>query len=274
MHGKRYKDNFSKVDRFKNYDLNEAVSLLKEQTFSKFDETVDIAVNLGVDPKHADQIVRGTVSLPHGTGKETKVLVFAKGEKAMEAEEAGADFVGSEDYVQKIQGGWTDIDVVIATPDMMGQVGKLGRVLGPRGLMPNPKLGSVTNDLKKAVTDAKSGQIEIKNDKDEEIESIFSELLTDLGFVISEKPLLKIVGKIRFEKTDLKRDIEFIRYEFQLQILNNQDKIIIAISQSGREGHISEKEAKARIIRALKNKIKMDFSQKITQYFGNLISKK
>ncbi len=117
-------------------------------------------------------------------------------------------------------------------------------------------------------------EIKIKNDKDEEIESIFSELLTDLGFVISEKPLLKIVGKIRFEKTDLKRDIEFIRYEFQLQILNNQDKIIIAISQSGREGHISEKEAKARIIRALKNKIKMDFSQKITQYFGNLISKK
>ncbi len=165
MHGKRYKDNFSKVDRFKNYDLNEAVSLLKEQTFSKFDETVDIAVNLGVDPKHADQIVRGTVSLPHGTGKETKVLVFAKGEKAMEAEEAGADFVGSEDYVQKIQGGWTDIDVVIATPDMMGQVGKLGRVLGPRGLMPNPKIGTVTMDVSKAVKEVKAGRIEFRVEK-------------------------------------------------------------------------------------------------------------
>ncbi|MBC8213283.1 MAG: 50S ribosomal protein L1 [Candidatus Marinimicrobia bacterium] len=165
QHGKRYKDNISKIDRFTDYELTEAVKLLKELTFAKFDESVDIAVNLGVDPKHADQIVRGTVSLPHGTGKETKVLVFAKGEKAMEAEEAGADFVGSDEFVQKIQGGWTDIDVVIATPDMMGQVGKLGRVLGPRGLMPNPKIGTVTMDVTKAVKEVKAGRIEFRVEK-------------------------------------------------------------------------------------------------------------
>ena len=140
---KKYADNLKKVDRFKEYELVDAVTLLKDFDHVKFDETVDIAVNLGVNPRHADQVVRGTVSLPHGTGKDVRVLVFAKGEKVTEAEEAGADYVGADDFVTKIQGGWTDIDVIVATPDMMGVVGKLGRILGPRGLMPNPKSGKI-----------------------------------------------------------------------------------------------------------------------------------
>jgi len=162
---KRFNENYSKVDRIKEYSIEEAVSILDDCSQAKFDESVEIAVNLGIDPRHADQIVRGTVSLPHGTGKDIKVLVFAKGDKVAEAQDSGADFVGSEEFVNKIKGGWTDIDVIIATPDMMGEVGKLGRVLGPRGLMPNPKSGTVTMDISKAVKDVKAGRIEFRVEK-------------------------------------------------------------------------------------------------------------
>lgn len=163
--GKKFNDAFNKVEREKLYDLNEAVELLKQISFAKFDETVDIAVKLGVDPRHADQMVRGSVSLPNGTGKTVSVLVFAKGEKAKEAAAAGADFVGDDDLVEKISGGWFGFDKVVATPDMMAVVGKIGRVLGPRGLMPNPKLGTVTQDVAKAVTDLKAGMIEYRVEK-------------------------------------------------------------------------------------------------------------
>ena len=155
----------NKVDRSQKYSLDQACALVKESAFAKFDETVDVAVRLGVNPKHADQMVRGAVVLPHGTGQKLRVLVFAKGEKAKEAEAAGADFVGEADLVSKVQEGFMDFDRVIATPDMMGLVGKLGRVLGPRGLMPNPKVGTVTLDVKTAVTEAKAGKIEYRVEK-------------------------------------------------------------------------------------------------------------
>ena len=146
-------------------DVAEAVKLCKSNATAKFDETIEVAINLGVDPRHADQIVRGVVSLPHGTGKNVRVLVFAKEEKAKIALEAGADFAGFEEYVEKIKNGWTDIDVIIATPDMMGQIGRLGRVLGPRGLMPNPKSGTVTMDVAKAVQEVKAGKIDFRTEK-------------------------------------------------------------------------------------------------------------
>ena len=153
------------VDRERKYSVEEACALLKQTKFAKFDETVDLAVRLGVNPKHADQMVRGALVLPHGTGKTVRVLVFAKGEKEREAREAGADFAGSDDLVAKVSEGFLDFDRVIATPDMMGAVGKLGRVLGPRGLMPNPKVGTVTFDLAAAVKDAKGGKIEYRVEK-------------------------------------------------------------------------------------------------------------
>ena len=162
--GKRFQAAASKVDRTRQYSVAEAVGLVKQAAFAKFDETVDVAVNLGVDPRHADQVVRGTVVLPHGTGKSVRVLVIAQGDKAKEAEAAGADFVGVE-YVQKIKDGWLDCDVIVATPDVMGQLGQLGRVLGPRGLMPNPKAGTVTLDVTKAVREIKAGKIEFRVDK-------------------------------------------------------------------------------------------------------------
>ncbi|AEI14141.1 ribosomal protein L1 [Flexistipes sinusarabici DSM 4947] len=164
-HGKKYKEALSKIDRLKSYELQEALSLLKEVTFANFDETVEAVVKLGVDPRHADQMVRGSVSLPHGTGKTVRVLVFAKGDKAQEAKDAGADYVGDDDLMSKIQGGWFDFDKVVATPDMMASVGKLGRLLGPRGLMPNPKVGTVTNNIKEVVSDLKAGMIEYRVDK-------------------------------------------------------------------------------------------------------------
>lgn len=163
--GKRYEDAAKLVDRARLYDPEEAVRLVKAVAGAKFDETVEAAVRLAVDPKHADQVVRGTVTLPHGTGRSVRVLVFAKGEKAKEAEAAGADFVGAEDLVQKIQEGWTEFDVAVATPDLMGQVGRLGRILGPRGLMPNPKAGTVTFDVGRAVREIKAGKIEFRVDK-------------------------------------------------------------------------------------------------------------
>ncbi|MDN5348204.1 MAG: large subunit ribosomal protein [Clostridia bacterium] len=164
-HGKKYLEASKLIDRQQLYEPAEAIDLVKKTATARFDETVEAAVRLGVDPRHADQQVRGTVVLPHGTGKTRRVLVFAKGDKAKEAEEAGADFVGAEELVEKIQGGWLDFDVAIATPDMMGVVGKLGRILGPRGLMPNPKAGTVTMDIARAVKEVKAGKIEFRIDK-------------------------------------------------------------------------------------------------------------
>lgn len=163
-HGKKFREAQARVPEGQNYSVPEAVSLVKELSFAKFDETVEAAVRLGVDPRHADQIVRGAVVLPHGTGKTARVLVIAQGDRAREAEEAGADFVGVE-FVQKIKDGWLDFDVAVATPDMMGQVGQLGRILGPRGLMPTPKAGTVTMDVARAVREIKAGKIEFRTDK-------------------------------------------------------------------------------------------------------------
>ncbi len=163
---KRYRAAFEQIDREKLYDLAEAIALLKAAPAANFDESVDLAINLGVDPKHADQMVRGAIVLPHGTGKETRVLVFAKGDKEKEAREAGADHVGGEDLAKKIQTeNWLDFDRVIATPDMMSVVGRLGKILGPRGLMPNPKLGTVTMDVGRAVREQKAGKVEYRVDK-------------------------------------------------------------------------------------------------------------
>jgi large subunit ribosomal protein L1 len=186
--GRKSTETAQKVDRGKRYPLEEACSLVKTVSYAKFDETVDIAVRLGVNPKHADQMVRGALVLPHGIGKTVRVLVFARGEKVAEAEAAGADFVGGEDLVAKVAGGWLDFDTVIAAPDMMGQVGKLGRVLGPRGLMPNPKVGTVTFDLSKAVREAKAGKVEFRVEK--------------AGIV--HVP----VGKVSFEPTKLNDNIK------------------------------------------------------------------
>jgi len=163
--GKKYEDAAKQIDRSKLYEPSEALNLVKEIAVAKFDETVEAHVKLGVDPRHADQQVRGTVSLPHGTGKTLKVLVFAKGEKQKEAETAGADFVGAEDLAEKIQGGWFDFDVAVATPDMMAVVGRLGKILGPRGLMPNPKAGTVTFDIERTIKELKAGRIEFRVDK-------------------------------------------------------------------------------------------------------------
>ena len=164
-HGKKYVDSQKLVDRSNLYDIGEALDLAVKTGKAKFDETVEVHVRLGVDSRHADQQVRGAVVLPHGTGKTVRVLVFAKADKAQAATDAGADYVGAEELVSKIQGGWMDFDVVVASPDMMGVVGRLGKVLGPRGLMPNPKAGTVTPDVAKAVTDAKAGKIEYRLDK-------------------------------------------------------------------------------------------------------------
>ena len=176
---KRYRENFEKIDINKDYQLDDAVEILSQSNKVKFDESIDLAINLGVDPKHADQIVRGTVSLPHGTGKKLKVLVIAKGDKADEAINAGADFAGDKEYLDKIKSGWIDIDVIIATPDMMAEVGKLGRVLGPRKLMPNPKSGTVTNNVKNAVEEVKKGKIEFRVDKNGIIHTIIGKTSFD-----------------------------------------------------------------------------------------------
>lgn len=185
--GKKYKELETKVDKLKKYNLDEALALVKELSYAKFDESVDVAVRLGVNPKHSDQMVRGTVVLPAGTGKQVRVLVFAKGEKEKEAKEAGADYVGAEDLVNKISQGWLEFDQAIATPDMMGVVGKLGKVLGPRGLMPNAKTGTVTFEIAKAVKDIKAGKVDFKVEKN--------------GIVHLS------VGKVSFSREDLKANI-------------------------------------------------------------------
>lgn len=185
---KRIKSAKAKVDLKKDYNLDEAVKKLKEVSNVKFTESLDCAIRLGVDPRHADQMVRGTVSLPNGTGKEVKVLVVAKGSKAQDALDAGADFAGFEEYLEKIKGGWADIDVIVATPDVMADLGKLGRILGPKGLMPNPKSGTVTMDVAQAVKEVKAGKIEFRVDKT----GIISTSLGKLSF-----PEDKLVENVR-----------------------------------------------------------------------------
>lgn len=163
--GKKATESKQKVDRTKRYSIDEACDLVTQASFAKFDETVDVAARLGVNPRHADQMIRSSVSLPHGTGKSVRIAVFAKGDRAAEATQAGADVVGSDDLVAKIQEGWLEFDAAIATPDMMGLVGRLGRILGPRNLMPNPKVGTVTMDVAKAVTELKAGRIDFRTEK-------------------------------------------------------------------------------------------------------------
>ena len=163
--GKKYNTAIKNIDTTKQYKLEEAIEMVKRSAYTKFDETVDLAVNLGVDPKKSDQMVRGTVVLPHGIGKKVRVLAFVKGEKAKEAADAGADYVGAEDFIEKINGGWLEFDKAVATPDLMGMVSKLGKILGPRGLMPNPKTGTVTFDIGKAVKEIKAGKVDYKTEK-------------------------------------------------------------------------------------------------------------
>ena len=191
--GKRYRESAAKIDRTRAYPIEEAVGVLKGFPPTKFDETIEFSAQLGVDPKHADQQVRGTVLLPHGTGKTIRVLVLTRGEKEQEAKNAGADNVGSVEFIEKIKEGWLEFDVAIATPDMMGEVGKLGKVLGPRGLMPNPKSGTVTFDVAKAVREAKAGKIEYRVDKGANI----------------HVP----VGKVSFEKQKLIENIKALAQE-------------------------------------------------------------
>jgi len=181
---KNYRQVKEKLDRLKQYSLEESISFLKDNKFVKFDESVDINLRLGVDPRHADQIVRGTVSLPHGTGKDVKVLVFAQGEKEKEARDAGADFIGGDDEIKKIQEGWVDFDMVVATPDMMGKVGRLGKILGPRGLMPNPKSGTVTMDVGKTVKELKAGKIEFRVDRQGGLSASVGKLSFETGALV------------------------------------------------------------------------------------------
>jgi len=163
--GKKYNTAIKNIDTTKQYKLQEAIEMVRKSAYTKFDETVDLAVNLGVDPKKSEQMVRGTVVLPHGIGKKVRVLAFVKGEKAKEAADAGADYVGAEDFIEKINGGWLEFDKAVATPDLMGMVSKLGKILGPRGLMPNPKTGTVTFDIGKAVKEIKAGKVDYKTEK-------------------------------------------------------------------------------------------------------------
>jgi large subunit ribosomal protein L1 len=185
--GKRFRAAVATVDRAREHTVQEAVGVVKRASFAKFDETVDVAVRLGVDPRHADQVVRGTVVLPHGTGKPVRVLVITQGDRVREAEAAGADFVGIE-YIQKLKDGWLECDVIVATPDVMGQLGTLGRVLGPRGLMPNPKAGTVTMDVARAVREIKAGKIEFRVDKTGNVHAP--------------------VGKVSFSETQLAENVQ------------------------------------------------------------------
>lgn len=199
MASKRYREAHEMIDRKKKYGLDESIKLLKDFPKPKFDETIEIHMNLGVDPRKADQQIRNSVVLPHGSGKKSKILVFAEGEKADEAKETGADYVGVDEFIDKIQSGWIDFDVVITTPNLMGKIGQLGRVLGPRGLMPNPKDGTVTMDIKKAVEDSKGGKVTYKIDKFSnlhiiagklsfEVEKLKENILTVISAILRERP--------------------------------------------------------------------------------------
>ncbi|MCS7229339.1 MAG: 50S ribosomal protein L1 [Candidatus Kryptonium sp.] len=198
-HSKRYLEALKKIDKSKAYPLEEAIQKVKETATAKFDETVDIAIRLGVDPRHADQMVRGTVVLPYGTGRKVRVLVLTKQpEKEKEAIEAGADYVGFDEYINKIKEGWTDVDVIIATPEVMGEVGKLGKILGPRGLMPNPKSGTVTTDVAKAVREAKAGRVEFRVDKAGNIHvSVGKVSFENEKLIENIKTLLSTIVKLR-----------------------------------------------------------------------------
>ena len=195
---KRVQAVHKKVDVEKEYTLESAVNLLKTNTSVKFTESLDCAIRLGVDPRHADQMIRGTVSLPHGTGKEVKVLVIAKGPKIQEALDAGADFAGYEDYLEKIKGGWADVDVIIAAPDTMADLGKLGKILGPKGLMPNPKSGTVTMDVAKAVKEVKAGKIEFRVEKAGIVHTSVGKLSFDeTALVENTRAFLQMIMKLR-----------------------------------------------------------------------------
>jgi len=197
-HGKKYRAAAEKIDAARKYNLDEAVKTLKQIAFAKFDETVELTIWLGVDPRKADQLVRGTLVLPHGLGKSKTVLVIAQGDKLREAEEAGADFVGGEDMVNKIKGGWLEFDAVIATPDMMRLVGGLGKVLGPRGLMPNPKTGTVTFDVKTAVNETKAGKVEYRVDKTGVIHTAVGKISFDENKIAENtRALLDAVAKAK-----------------------------------------------------------------------------
>lgn len=197
-HGKKYLDAAKKVDSNKLYSVAEAMKLVKETSYANFDATVDVAYNLSVDPKQADQQIRGSLVLPNGTGKTQTVVVFAEGPQADQAKAAGADFVGSDDLVQKIQDGWLDFDVVVATPMMMAKVGRLGRILGPKGLMPNPKTGTVTMDVAKAVEDIKKGKVEYRVDKEGNINLMIGKVsFDDEKLVDNFNALLKVISKAR-----------------------------------------------------------------------------
>src|SRR5262252_4113621 len=197
-HGKKYRAATEKIERGRKYNLDEAVKKLKEIAFAKFDETVELTMWLGVDPRKADQLVRGTIVLPHGLGKSKTVLVIAQGEKVKEAEEAGADIVGGEDVVNKIKGGWTDFDAVIATPDMMRLVGGLGKVLGPRGLMPNPKTGTVTFDVTTAIKETKAGKVEYRVDKTGVIHTAVGKISFDENKIVENtRALIEAVVKAK-----------------------------------------------------------------------------
>ncbi|GAF14833.1 LSU ribosomal protein L1p [Bacillus sp. JCM 19046] len=196
--GKKYVDALKLVDRDAAYQAEEALELVKKTSIAKFDESVEVAVRLGVDPKKADQQIRGAVVLPHGTGKTQRVLVFAKGDKAKEAEAAGADFVGEDDLINKINQGWFDFDVIVATPDMMAQVGRLGRVLGPKGLMPNPKTGTVTFDVTKAVEEIKAGKVEYRVDKSGNIHVPIGKVSFESGKLLENfKTIIETLHKVK-----------------------------------------------------------------------------
>jgi len=196
--GKQYKAAFAKLEKGKQYDIEEGIKLLKELSFAKFDETVEISFSLNVDPRHAEQQIRGALVLPNGTGKVQKVLVVTQGAKEKEASEAGADYVGNAEILEKIKGGWFDFDIIVATPDMMGELGKLGKVLGPKGLMPNPKTGTVTMDLVGAINDIKKGKIEYRVDKEGNINSVLGKRsFSDEALIENYRALYEVILKAR-----------------------------------------------------------------------------
>ncbi|WP_040158137.1 50S ribosomal protein L1 [Nigerium massiliense] len=229
---KAYRAADEKIDEAKQYSPAEALSLVKQNASAKFDETVEVAMRLGVDPRKADQMVRGTVNLPHGTGKTARVLVFATGERAQQAKDAGADEVGADELVEKVQGGYLDFDAVVATPDMMGKVGRLGRVLGPRGLMPNPKTGTVTMDVAKAVSDIKGGKIEFRVDRHSNLHFIVGKASFD------EKALLENYGAAMDEVARLKPSAAKGRYVRKITVSSTMGPgvlIDVAKSRPGKE---------------------------------------